>query len=234
LNITLISSTNENDSQIRSSYLWKDSNVIKINATIDEDKFKPLSNRNTLKIKYKLNNDKVTILTGAKNFGFRRKGFSYLVDTLKFLVDTYPSIENYIEIIVIGDHLEKYIPKLPIGVIDGGLIKDESSLIELFNVSDIFLSPSIEDAGPIMINQSLMCGTPVLAFNIGVAPDFLVDGFNGYLAKNKDVTSMANFLYEFIILDEEQKNILRINARNTAINNFSNTLMQNKLKFLLS
>ena len=52
-------------------------------------------------------------------------------------------------------------------------------------MSDVFLSPSIQDAGPMMLNQALMCGTPAVAFNIGVAYDIINDK-TGYLAKYRD------------------------------------------------
>lgn len=61
-----------------------------------------------------------------------------------------------------------------------------SQLIRLYQVSDWFLSPSVDDAGPSMVNQSQMCGTPAVCFNNGTAVDVVVNGRSGF--KTDDVT----------------------------------------------
>ncbi|HAK12692.1 MAG TPA: glycosyl transferase family 1, partial [Chitinophagaceae bacterium] len=39
----------------------------------------------------------------------------------------------------------------------------EQALAKYYQLADLFISPSIEDAGPMMILESLPCGTPVIA-----------------------------------------------------------------------
>lgn len=40
-------------------------------------------------------------------------------------------------------------------------------LPEIYAISTCYICPSIDDAGPMMVNQSLCCGTPVVGFEIG-------------------------------------------------------------------
>ena len=44
-------------------------------------------------------------------------------------------------------------------------------LVHAYQASDIYLSPSVEDSGPMMLRQAAMTGIPTVAFNIGNALD---------------------------------------------------------------
>ena len=50
---------------------------------------------------------------------------------------------------------------------------------------------SIEDSGPMMINESIMCGTPVVCFDMGVARDLVHTGRTGYRAALRDSSDLA-------------------------------------------
>ena len=50
----------------------------------------------------------------------------------------------------------------------------------------MFLNPSTDDAGPSMVNQSIMCGTPVVSFNLGTAVDVIENGISGF--KTDDIS----------------------------------------------
>lgn len=65
------------------------------------------------------------------------------------------------------------------------------------------MSPSIGDAGPSTVNQSICCGTPVVAFEIGTAIDVIENGISGYRAAFKDVDDYAHGIESIITLNEQ-------------------------------
>jgi glycosyltransferase involved in cell wall biosynthesis len=72
-----------------------------------------------------------------------------------------------------------------------GRIRDDARLALAYRASDLFVCPSVEDAGPMMIPESMLCGTPVAAFATGGAPDLIRTGETGYLARYKDSGDLA-------------------------------------------
>ncbi|MFC1760092.1 glycosyltransferase, partial [Candidatus Neomarinimicrobiota bacterium] len=76
-------------------------------------------------------------------------------------------------------------------------------LASAFQAADLFVCPSIEDAGPMMINQSIMCGTPVVSFKMGVALDLIHTGITGYRATLRDINDMATGIKYILELDEK-------------------------------
>ncbi len=57
------------------------------------------------------------------------------------------------------------------------------TLAKLYSSCDIFLCPSVEDNGPMMINEAVLSGCAIVSFDVGVSQD-LVSDINGYLAEN--------------------------------------------------
>lgn len=62
-----------------------------------------------------------------------------------------------------------------------GFINNPLDLIKLYNKVDFFICPSSEDNLPNTILESISCGTPVLAFNIGGISDLIQHKENGFL-----------------------------------------------------
>lgn len=96
-----------------------------------------------------------------------------------------------------------------IGFLDGDAI-----LATCFQAADIYVNPSIEDSGPMMINESILCGTPVVAFEMGVAVDLVHNFKTGYRAHLKDENDMANGLYKILEMDNEAYSAMRAYCRN--------------------
>lgn len=64
-----------------------------------------------------------------------------------------------------------------------------------------------------MVNQSIMCGTPVVAFEQGAALDLIVDGETGQLARMCDPEAFANGLSLILGLDSASHSRMRQSCR---------------------
>ena len=62
------------------------------------------------------------------------------------------------------------------------------------NAADIFCLPSKNEGTPNVIIESLLCGTPVIASNVGGIPDVIKHGENGYLFEPMNVKKLTNLL----------------------------------------
>jgi glycosyltransferase involved in cell wall biosynthesis len=64
--------------------------------------------------------------------------------------------------------------------IDTGYIQDPATLAQYYAAADLFVLPSLAENLPNTISESLLCGTPVVAFNVGGIPEQIHEN-NGVL-----------------------------------------------------
>jgi glycosyltransferase involved in cell wall biosynthesis len=72
---------------------------------------------------------------------------------------------EYVESMVRGLKLEENVKML-------GYVKNKL-LPLLYNAADITIAPSYSEGAPLVIPESLACGTPVIATNVGGNPEYL-------------------------------------------------------------
>jgi len=169
----------------------------KIYPIVDENVFRP-RDRKILKEKFNYSG-KIVLFFGSLGVHDPRKGFKYLLESLQLLAKTKPDLVEKIVLVVAGSG-EK-VSDLNAYRVDytGYLTFDE--LAEYYAMADVFLSPSVQDAGPMMLNQSLMCGTPAVAFNIGTACDIISEN-TGYLAKYRESEDFCKGILHLITKSE--------------------------------
>lgn len=222
--ITLIAATQSDFYRTKSSSLFKDTECIKITEVVDNELFKPSDNKKDLKKYFGIDENKKVLLIGATFLNERRKGMAELIQALQFVNN------NEIFILVAGttdlgtieiDH--KYI---------GYLSEDE--LIKAYQAAHLFVCPSLEDSGPLMINQAIMCGTPVVAFNMGSATDLVRTGETGYLARHKDTADLAKGINYIISLNELEYAKMSENCRSLAMKLFSTPVFNEQIEKLLN
>jgi len=89
-----------------------------------------------------------------------------------------------------------------------------------YSAADVFVAPSTQENLSNAVMESLACGTPVVAFNIGGMPDMIEHRANGYLADAFDTSDLANGL-EWVIEDNERHAELSARARRKVVDTFA-------------
>ncbi|MBR4271268.1 MAG: glycosyltransferase [Bacteroidales bacterium] len=196
------------------SYLLKDVRKEIIYPVINTEIFKPL-NRSELIAKHNIDkNKKFIVFLGCQSLSDSRKGIGLLIEALKLFHSQMSEDErNGVLLICAGKNFSTIEPMLPFESKDFGFVGVEM-LPELFSLADVFLCPSVYDAGPMMVNQSLCCGTPVVGFEMGSCLHVVKDCGTGYCAKVGDVDDFAkgvNWIYNLSYSDKEK---LRTHCRN--------------------
>lgn len=170
-----------------------------------------LSFKNAARIRIKraeintINNDKINLI-----FVGRLSSEKGLLPFLKCLA-LYPSKERF-HLTVLGDGIEK--PLIENFIQDNNLSElvnlhgFVSNPSEYFISPDILIMPSIREGLPMTLIEALASGVPVIANNVGAISSLVIDGRNGYLAKDATVESWNNLLTKTL---ENYKN-LRFNA----------------------
>ena len=189
-NLTIVTPSHWLAECAKRSVLFSDTRIEVIANGIDHHRFKPIG-RDTARQILGLPQDKRLILFGAVNAtSDTRKGFHLLKLALQEMRDESP----HTELVVFG-------ASAGIGEADFGRtchylgrLHDEISLALVYAAADVFVAPSIQDNLPNTVLESLACGTPVVAFNIGGMPDMIEHQQNGYLAKAFEAQDFATGL----------------------------------------
>lgn len=151
---------------------------------VDNSHFRPMPKEEPYR-------DKFVLFFGSTILNEERKGMKYLIKALEIFKSGLKEEESKrVLLLVAGRHQEEITPLLPFAYEFLGFIPFER-LPQIYNNADAYLSPSIDDAGPSMVNQAISCGTPVVAFNIGTALDMIQEHNTGYCAQKADAEDFA-------------------------------------------
>ncbi|MBI5561766.1 MAG: glycosyltransferase family 4 protein [Deltaproteobacteria bacterium] len=143
------------------------------------------------------------VITFAANFGATNpfKGFQYLREALRRL-SGHGGYNPYL--LVIGS--KKKNPPAEDLAFEGmtvGFIKDYALMARYTAASDLYVVPSIAENSPLVVLESLACGTPVAAFDVGGVPELVRHKDTGYVARYKDSDDLAAGIGWFMELGKE-------------------------------
>lgn len=191
---------------------------------IDTELYQPIDKADARKV-LGLEADKKYLLFGAMHvMKDANKGFAYLQEALK-------QINNAkVELLVYGTNEDLRSHDLPLSARSMGYINNDKMMALLYNAADVCIVPSLSENLSNTIMESLSCGTPVVAFNIGGNSDMIEHKQNGYLAKEKDNWDLAKGI-EWCLANNAD-GILSINAREKVMNNYTVDIVSEQYKLL--
>ncbi len=145
--------------------------------------------------------DTITLLFGAEIGDEKRKGFRELLSVIQRCLtsDSFQDLvkKEKITLLCFG-HPGEQLESAGIPVVSLGYINSDEEMRTAYSAADIFVLPSLEDNLPNTILESLSCGTPVVAFDIGGVPDVIFDGVTGKLVPAYDTKKMAEAIISLI------------------------------------
>lgn len=184
--------------KVARSSLFSGHQRITIPGPIDDAVFRPLKREVAREI-LRLPQGKRIILVAATMMNDERKGMKYAVEAINRLrsmpelcIDH--NLDN-IHLAVAGHGSETLRAQLAFPSTRLGFLNDSISLALAYQAADVFLCPSVDDEGPMMVTESMMCGTPVVMFKVGIAGDLIQDGLTGYAVPVGDAAAMARALH---------------------------------------
>lgn len=210
LPICFVAPTSWGKGKLRQSSLFRNHRCEQIPYPIDPQIFRPFDKK-TARDLFHLPQDKKIIFFGATYLEDRRKGMPQLLDALNSLAQ---QSRDDIFLLVAGLNGKLLMGKLPFEGKYLGQLNDDLTLALAYQAADIFLCPSIEDAGPMMIPEAMMCGTPVVAFNAGGAPDLIENMKTGYLANFADPGDLTYGILR--LLESDNNKAVQVSASRAA------------------
>jgi len=219
-NITIVGLSNWLNECSKSSTLLKDKNHINLPNPIDTNTFKPFDKEKVREL-WSLPKDKKLVLFGAIGAtSDPRKGFKELSDAMGKLTS------KDIEFVVFGSSQPQKAPNFGFNTHYLGSLHDDVSLVTLYSAVDVMVVPSLQENLSNVIMESMACGTPVVAFDVGGNSDLIDHKINGYLAEPFDAIDLANGI-KWVLSSQNYKDLCR-NARDKVNRSFSNEIVVQK------
>ena len=150
------------------------------------DIFTPDPGRGELRERYGIPKQAKVVLFGTDNLLLERKGFVYLLQALKRMAT------EGIVLAFFGTLPQDARLLLDLPHINLGFIEDAQTLAAHYSMADLFVIPSLADNLPNTVAEAMLCGVPVLGFDVGGIPEMVEHKRTGYLAPPRDVAALVD------------------------------------------
>ena len=91
---------------------------------------------------------------------------------------------------------------------------------KLYAASQVFVLPSLFEASPKVVVEAMAFGKPVVTTRVGMLPQAVEDGYNGFLVRPRDVRQLTEKI-RYLIEHPEERARMGANARKKAEEEFS-------------
>ncbi|MBL0575012.1 glycosyltransferase [Aeromonas hydrophila] len=180
---------------VRQSTLFAGLPVSVISNCIDHTLYRPLP-RELAREALGLPQDKQLLLFGAmSSTSDPRKGYHLLIPALQQL--KIEGKAEQVELVVFGASRGDAEQVTGIKTHYMGRLHDDISLCLLYNAANLFVAPSLQDNLPNTLVESLACGTPCVAFDIGGMKDLVSNEGVGLVIKEVSIANLKDAIYKF-------------------------------------
>jgi glycosyltransferase involved in cell wall biosynthesis len=167
---------------------------------------------------------KTVLFSGGSAHKDPRKGLRHLFDALAMLGRDRTSPLNA-QVMLLGIPDDAVLPDCPFPIKRLDYLQDEVSQAALYNTADVLVAPSVQENLSNVVVESVCCGTPVVAFDIGGMPDIITPGQTGYLARPFSAASLAEGIHAILDSDTRAASELSQRCRQLAVSRYSEAVV---------
>ena len=178
---------------------------------IDTNTYQPLD-RELCKNVLGISENKRVLLFGADSLKDQRKGGDLLLKALQQLPQ---SLKSETILLTFGNGSESITSELGMQTINLGYVNSDRLKSIAYSAADLFIFPTRADNLPLVLQESMACGTPMISFNVGGVPDLVRHGVTGHLAKAENPHDFAKGIIELLEDNDKRAEISR-NCRQIA------------------
>jgi glycosyltransferase involved in cell wall biosynthesis len=138
---------------------------------------------------------KKVLMFGAESLKDSRKGGDLLLKALSSLPE---SLKAETVLLTLGNGGEAISEAAGMATLNLGYVSSDCLKAIAYSAADLFIFPTRADNLPLVLQESMACGTPMVSFKIGGVPDLVRPGVTGYLAAPEDAQDFCNGIVQLL------------------------------------
>ena len=191
--------------------MFTDFEIHHIPYGIDVTHYKPLDMKKCREL-LDIPPQKRVLMFVAHSLNESRKGGDLLFQALQHLPKC---LKSETLLLMLGYGGEAFAEELDIPVLNLGYVGSDYLKAIAYSAADLFLFPTRADNLPVVLLESMACGTPMVSCNVGGVPDLVRPGVTGYLASSLNVDEFCEGIIQ-LLEDTELRGILGKQCREIA------------------
>jgi len=160
---------------------------------------------------------KNVLLFAAQHFRNHRKGGDLLLRVLQQFPD---ALKKETVLLILGAGGEEFANTVGLEACNLGFVESDHLKAVAYSAADLFLFPTRVDAFGLVAQESIACGTPVVAFGVGGVPDIVRPGITGLLAEPENPISFRDAIVQ-LLEDSESRQRMGEAGRAIAASEYS-------------
>ena len=167
---------------------------------------------------------KRVLMFGAQSLTNARKGGDLLFESLAALPS---SLKADTLLLTFGSGEDQKLKALGMETVSLGYVSSDRIKAILYSAADAFVFPTRADNLPLVLQESLACGTPMISFRVGGVPDMVRPGITGLLAEPADAQDLSAKIVQ-MLESSEVRETMRKNCRAIALQEYSIELQRDR------
>jgi glycosyltransferase involved in cell wall biosynthesis len=183
---------------------------------IDTELFRPLD-RDACRHVLGIPKSKRVLMFGAMALDAKNKGGDLLIRAIQLLPKP---LKDETVLLVFGEGGDSLQQHVGIEMVNLGYVQQDQFKVIAYSAADIFVQPSRAESFSLVVQESMACGTPVVAFPVGGVVDLVRPEITGYLAKIEDAEDLSNCIVK-LLADESLRLKLGQHCRRIVVDEYS-------------
>lgn len=160
---------------------------------------------------------KKVLMFAAEKLNDPRKGGDLILKVLQSLPE---SLKAETVLLLLGGSGEAIAEITGFQTFNLGYLNHARLMAIAYSAADLLLFPSRGDNLPLILQESMACGTPMVSFKVGGVPDLVRPGITGYLAEPENVEDFRDGIVQ-LLEDEPLRSYMSQQCREIAVKEYS-------------
>lgn len=168
------------------------------------------------------------VMSCAESLTDSRKGMDLLIQSLHRLPD---DLKAKTTLLLMGKSSETMQRAIALPTVFLGFVASDRLKALAYSAADLFAFPTRADNLPIVLQESMACGTPMVSFDVGGVPDLVRPGITGLLAPAEDVDAFTAQVVT-LLTQPDLRHSLAAQCRDVAVAEYALDLQAQRYKAL--
>ena len=145
------------------------------------------------------------------------KGSDLLLESLRSLPE---SLKARTVLLLLGDGGDLIAQSTDIQTLNMGYVSNDQLKAALYSAADLCVHPTRADMFPLVLQESMACGTPIVSFGVGGVPDLVRAGTTGYLAEPGNASDFCDGIVQ-LLEDDSLRGRMSRQCRSIALEEYT-------------